>query len=160
VVDGDTLIIDLNNNGKYDKTPVNESCRLIGVFATELNKIKAKLPESGSIDSTHFLNGLVASSDNKVNIAYDKTLKDTDNFNRELIYVYLPNGTSINEAIIKSGYSIVYLKYSFDAMKKEKYIQLTNQAYKNKAGLWNDKVIKAYWLDELRKYGVNLNEVR
>lgn len=158
VTDGDTLVIDINHNGKYDKKPLKEACRLIGVSTTELGKFRTRIPESGALDATHFLKGVLAADDNQVSFTYDPTIEKVDKSKRQLIYAYLPDGKSINELILVSGYGIVYLKYDYDPVMREKLINCTRLAYKNKDGLWADKVIKAYWLSELKKYGVDLTK--
>lgn len=156
VTDGDTLVIDINRNNVYDKMPDKEACRLIGVSTTELGKFKSRIPESGALDATHFLRGVLAAVVNQVSFVYDPTISRTDKSNRQLVYAYLPDGESINELILTSGYGIVYLKYDYDEKMKEKMINCTYEAYKNKTGLWVDKVIRTYWIEELKKDGVDM----
>ena len=45
-------------------------------------------------------------------------------------------------------------KYDYDENMKEKMINCTYEAYKNKTGLWADKVIRTYWIEELKKDGL------
>ncbi len=106
VIDGDTLRVQLN--GK------RESVRLIGVDTPEarrntklMNDVYRSKQDVNSVlrlgaQATDYVNGLVRRGDGVV-LEYDTRRKDP--YRRILAYVYLKNGTMLNEQLIKGGHA-------------------------------------------------------
>ncbi|NPA71419.1 MAG: thermonuclease family protein [Gammaproteobacteria bacterium] len=93
---GNTLII----QGK--------TVRLIGVHAP-LTDRKQKFNNPGeplSKEAQTFLNKLLANNDLEVGVEYDTT--KVDKFGRQLVHLFLRDGTNIQEAIIKAGFGLNY----------------------------------------------------
>jgi micrococcal nuclease len=63
-----------------------------------------------------------------------------DKYNRQLAYVYLPDGRILNEIMIGEGYAKPYNKFFCSELSN--YQKLANQARKNKKGLY--KIIKKF----------------
>lgn len=57
-----------------------------------------------------------------------------DRHGRRLAYVYLPDGTLLNQQLIAEGYAAVYRK--FDFRMKQQFIATERTAQKNGLGLW------------------------
>lgn len=87
VVDGDTIQVKIN-----DET---ESVRLIGIDAPE---IEGKTKEKG-IESKKYLEKLLENK--KIRLEPDETQDDRDVYNRLLRYVFLNDGTLVNEKMIE-----------------------------------------------------------
>jgi endonuclease YncB( thermonuclease family) len=118
VIDGDT--VELNTIGKV---------RLIGVDTPETVHPRKKLEYLGP-EASRFLSELAHGK--KVRIEYDDQRKDK--YGRILGYLYLNDNTSLNEQIIKEGFSSAYIKYKFK--KSEDYQILEAIAKTKRKGLW------------------------
>ena len=133
IVDGDTIQL---NDGQV--------VRLIGVDTPEHHHSKKlrRDAERSQRDietiqalgkqSTEFTRQLVLGK--KVRIEYDK--QRTDRYGRTLGYLFLPDGTFVNEEIIKQGYGSAYTKYPFKYM--EQFRAAERNARDKKRGLWAD----------------------
>lgn len=64
-----------------------------------------------------------------------------ERYNRYLAYVYLPDGSVLNEILVRKGLAWQYKKYS----KSNQYQLLENKAKLEKLGLWQDKNPVAPW---------------
>lgn len=127
VVDGDTL--EIESIGEV---------RLIGVDTPELCH-PLKPVQFYAREASEFVRNLVA--DSRVRIEYDR--EKIDKYGRTLVYVYLEDGRSLNEEIIKNGYGFAYTKFPFKYLLK--YKQLEAQARAKGIGLWANQ-----GLDEFR----------
>ena len=61
-------------------------------------------------------------------------ITDKDKYGRYIGDITLPNGTSVNQEIVKNGYAWHYKQYSNDQILAD----LENSAKKMKIGLWSD----------------------
>ena len=97
VVDGDTIKLDIGG----EKTNV----RLIGIDTPEsVHPDKEKNVPEGKLASDH-TKELVGS--NSLYIVYGE--EKQDRYGRPLCYVYLPDGTMLNEKILEDGYAKVLI---------------------------------------------------
>ncbi len=64
-----------------------------------------------------------------------------EKYNRFLAYVYLPDGSVLNEILVRKGLAWQYKKYS----KSNHYQLLENKARNEKLGLWKEDHPKAPW---------------
>lgn len=127
VVDGDTL--EIESIGEV---------RLIGVDTPELYH-PLKPVQFYAKEASEFVRNLVANS--RVRIEYDR--EKIDKYGRTLVYVYLEDGRSLNEEIIRYGYGFAYTRFPFRNLIK--YKKLETQAKEKGLGLWANK-----GLDEFR----------
>ncbi len=122
VIDGDTL--------KLEKIGV---VRLIGVDTPETVHPNKPVEYFGK-EASKFLKDLLTGK--KVRIEYDQSKKD--HYNRTLGYIYLEDGTFVNETIIEKGFGHAYTSFPFKYM--ERYRALEKDARENNRGLWAEPV--------------------
>lgn len=131
IKDGDTIEILINN------TPVR--VRLFGIDCPE----KAQAYGSRAREYTSQL-------------AFGKIVRlkehGKDRYGRIIGEVFLPDGRSLNEEILKAGYAWVYRQYTRDM----ELVEYENKARQAKLGLWNDPSPTAPW--EFRRNGGRKNE--
>ena len=123
-IDGDTISVRMNGTA----TPV----RFIGVDTPETHKpntpvqcfgeraaafTKAKIGEGGS-----------------VRLVADSLSENRDRYNRLLRYVYLPDGTNLDELLVRAGYGFAYVQFPFD--KSAAFTADQQTAQQQRAGLW------------------------
>jgi len=124
VIDGDTIMVKINNEEK--------SIRLIGINTPETNECFGK-------EATERMKELVENK--KVKLEADGTQDDKDKYDRLLRYIYLEDGTFVNEQLIKDGlakeytYKIAY-KFQIEFKSDQK------SAEEEKIGLWTTDVCK------------------
>jgi len=126
-VDGDTIKVDMN--GK------TETLRFIGVDTPETHKpntpVQCYGPAAASYTKT-----IISRAGNKVRLASDPHSTNRDRYNRLLRYVYLPDGTLVNESLIQNGYGFYYPYFPFTKSAQFKKDQTAAQtAFK---GLWGN----------------------
>lgn len=120
VIDGDT--IDIEINGK------KENIRLIGIDA----------PESGQCfgnESTSKAHKLLSSQ--VIVLEKDPSQDERDRYGRLLGYIFLSDGTNIQELMIREGFvrEYTYSKpYKYQSLFKNAQVEAQN----NKRGLWQD----------------------
>ncbi|MCD4782629.1 MAG: thermonuclease family protein [Candidatus Eremiobacteraeota bacterium] len=134
VVDGDTIVVDLN--GKKEKV------RLIGINTPETVHPRKKVEYFGKEASAYtkkHLEGKV------VTLTYDQNRRDK--YGRLLAYVWLDNEL-FNEKIIREGYSYAYLKYPFRNDYMEMFRNSQRYAVLNKLGLWGNYKIDTTGLSQ------------
>ena len=140
VVDGDTIDIDIPDI-KYETTRI----RLLGVDTPE-----TKNPKTGPMyfgrQASEFTKELTLGK--KITVFLDKNGNTRGKYGRLLAYVKLPDGSFLNEVLLKEGYAYADLRFRHSLYQK--YSQLESLARNSKAGLWKE-VTKAqlpYWLNE------------
>jgi len=123
VADGDTLT--LEGLG---------TVRAIGVDTPEKNH--PKLPvQFMSKEAGAFTENICLGK--KVRVEYDSFDEDKrGNYGRVLGYLYLEDGTFLQEELIKKGYAIAYTKYPFDEGRKAQFMAWEQAAKNKKIGLW------------------------
>jgi micrococcal nuclease len=126
VVDGDTIVVD--QNGKDEKV------RFIGVDTPEIVDPRKPLQcfgKEASAETHRLLDGKL------VNLGEDPSQGTLDKYGRTLAYVFLPDGTNVNEALILTGFAHEYtyhLPYKYQAEFKA----AERVAREAKRGLWAD----------------------
>src|SRR5437868_2508299 len=96
-VDGDTIAVKMN--GKVEKV------RFVGVDTPETHKPNTPVQCYGPAAAA-FTKNLIGS--NRVRLVSDSLSTDRDRYNRLLRYIYLPDGTLVNESLIQNGYGFYY----------------------------------------------------
>lgn len=118
VVDGDTLHVDLDGQ---DKT-----VRVIGIDAPETS-------ECWGDDATSAATALLAGA--SVQLVADPTQADTDQYDRLLRYVQLPDGTDLGSKMISDGNAYEYT-YDVPYQKQASYQNFQSAAAANGNGAW------------------------
>lgn len=123
-VDGDTIAVNMNGSV--------ETIRFIGVDTPETHRpntpVQCYGPEAAANTKTQI------EKFGKVRLQADSLDTNRDVYGRLLRYVYLPDGTLMEDQIIKNGYGFAYLDFPFG--KKAQFASDQTQAQQNKLGLW------------------------
>lgn len=123
-ISGDTLVIN------------KQVVRLIGIHAPKIAK-EQKFNNSGeplAKESQTFLNKLLANNNLEVGVEFDTTR--LDNRNRQLVHLFLKDGTSIQQKILESGFAVNRTMYN--NLKHAKcYYQAEEKARKGGYQLWD-----------------------
>jgi micrococcal nuclease len=123
-VDGDTIAVNMNGSV--------ETIRFIGVDTPETHKPNTPVQCYGREAAAHTKE--VISKFGKVRLQADPLDTNRDVYGRLLRYIYLPDGTLLNEELIKDGYGFAYLDFPFS--KKAEFAAAGQTAQTAKAGVW------------------------
>ncbi len=142
VVDGDTLQVDVPDplTGQ-DTTRI----RLWGVDTPE-----TRHPEKGVMyfgpEAAEFTR--YCALDQTVELILEPNQSSRDRYQRLLAYVLLPDGSVLNENLIRKGYG--YADSRFDHVLRDRFIELQKQARREKAGLWREVQPEQYpdWFED------------
>lgn len=119
VVDGDTFI-----------TEDNRRVRLIGIDAPESVKPDTP-PEPFGVEASTYLEDLIEGE-----VVYmERDISETDPYNRLLRYIYLEDGTFVNELLLEEGYA-THVVFKPDVAYREVFKQAEDRAKWEKRGLW------------------------
>lgn len=121
VVDGDTFI-----TGEGDRV------RLIGIDAPE-SAIPDTQPEAYGPEASAFLEELIEGE----TVYMEKDVSETDRYDRLLRYVYLSDGTFVNEYIVEEGYA-VHVVYPPDVAYEKQLEEAQGRAMALDVGMWED----------------------
>jgi micrococcal nuclease len=124
-VDGDTIAVNMNGSV--------ETIRFIGVDTPETHKPNTPIQCYGPEAAAHTKEAI--SKFGKVRLQADSLDTNRDVYGRLLRYVYLPDGTLLDEEIIRDGYGFAYLDFPFS--KKAEFAAAGQAAQTAKAGLWS-----------------------
>ena len=124
ISDGDTIKVRIA--GK------TETVRLIGIDTPETKDPRTGVQCFGKIASEKMAH-LV--KDRWVRLEADTQSDDRDRYGRLLRYVYLEDGTFINQKMVEEGYAFAYTLYPND--KLEKFRDCERLARENNRGLWS-----------------------
>lgn len=123
--DGDTITVDMNGT--------EETIRFIGVDTPETHDPRKKVQCYGPAASA-FTKNILTAAGSKVRLAADSQSGNRDRYDRLLRYVYLPDGTFLNEKLIRDGYGFYYPYFKFD--KKPEFAAAQAKAQAENKGLW------------------------
>lgn len=130
VIDGDTIVIVING--------VSEKIRLIGVDTPETvdprKQVECFGKEASELTKTLLL-------DTPVILEADPTQGDRDKYGRLLRYVFLEDGTLINEKIISLGYGHEYT-YRTPYKYQDEFKDVERSARETQKGLWAPEACK------------------
>jgi micrococcal nuclease len=125
VIDGDTIV--LERLGKV---------RLIGVDTPETVDPRRPVQRFGK-EASDFTRHLVDGK--RVRVEYDWNRKDK--YKRTLAYIYLSDGTLVNEEIIRQGFGFAYTRFPFKYM--DRFRKTEREARTRERGLWAPTAPKA-----------------
>ena len=138
VIDGDTIDIDLPD-GKYPHTRI----RLWGVDTPETKNAETGVMYFGP-EAAELTKKLSMGKQVKLYLEEHRT---RGKYGRLLAYVQLPDGTFLNEALLKEGYAYADIRFRHSFYNK--YKQLESVARSSKKGLW--KKVKPEQMPEWRQ---------
>ena len=98
VVDGDTLLVELNRK--------HEHVRLIGIDSPESVKPESPIECYGE-EAKAYLNSLL-SKESEIFLQYDRTQGERDRFGRILSYVFTIDEKNLAEEMLRNGYAREY----------------------------------------------------
>ncbi len=125
VVDGDTIKVTRENEMK--------TVRLIGVDTPETVDPRKTVQCFGK-EASDFTKSLLDGQ--TVTLQSDNTQQVTDKYGRMLAYVYLSDGTLVNEKIIRSGYGYEYT-YNVPYIHQKEFKEAQRLAELEGNGLWS-----------------------
>ena len=105
--------------------------RLIGIDAPETSNSGSKVIGYFGEQSKEYLTRLIAGK--RVSLEFD--VWEKDQYGRTLAYVYLPDGTFVNEELVKNGYAVV-MTVPPNVLFAERFLELEREARIKKKGLW------------------------
>lgn len=124
VIDGDTFA--------YEADGDEHVVRLLGVNTPE-TKDPRKPVECFGEEAHRYSASLLEGK--SVRLESDPASQDLDKYQRELRYVYLPDGTMLNELLLLNGFALATPEYPFTL--SEEFVKLENEASFAGRGLWN-----------------------
>jgi endonuclease YncB( thermonuclease family) len=124
-IDGDTIQIDMNG------TP--EKVRFIGVDTPETHKPNTPVQCYGPAAAAFTKNSI---GSQKIHLESDSLSSNRDRYQRLLRYVYLQDGTLLNQKLIEQGYGFYYPYFPFT--KSAQFKQAEDSAMHAHKGLWGN----------------------
>jgi micrococcal nuclease len=128
VVDGDTLLL---ANG--------DRVRLLGVDTPETVAPDRPVEPFGKAAS-EFTRRHVERR--RIRLGFDK--ERVDRYGRVLAYVYLEDGTMLNEELIRAGLSEAQLQYPYSAAMKRRFRAAESEAREAERGLWTQQFVEPH----------------
>ncbi len=126
MIDPDSLLV--KENGKL------KLIQLIGADAPELTG-PAKGHQCFDSEAVNRAAALFA-SDRKISLMTDEKVGETDKYGRSLRYVYLPDGSSYNEKLLKEGLARESNPENRDYKFKNEFAMAQEEAKRDSKGIW------------------------
>ena len=101
-VDGDTIAVNMNGTV--------ETIRFIGVDTPETHKPNTPVQCYGPAAAAYTKNRI---GTQRVRLVSDSQSTNRDRYNRLLRYVYLPDGTNVDQELVAKGYAFAYVSFPF-----------------------------------------------
>ena len=124
-VDGDTIAVKMNGTV--------EKIRLIGVDTPETHKPNTPVQCYGPAAAAYTKSRI---GSQHIRLEADSLSTNRDRYNRLLRYVYLPDGTNLDQAIIENGYGFYYPYFPFT--KSTQFAAAEKTAQDANKGLWGN----------------------
>ncbi len=122
VIDGDTIKV---SDGTSQKT-----VRLIGIDTPETKDPRKPVQYYG-VEASNFTKDLLE----RRHVNLQKDITDTDRYARLLRYVYLGDGTFVNEKLVREGYAHAST-FPPDVKYADLFAEAERDAREHKRGLW------------------------
>lgn len=123
-VDGDTIAVDMNGR--------TETVRFIGVDTPETHKPNTPVQCFGP-NAAAYTKQLIGNQ--RVRLQADPMDTNRDRYGRLLRYIYLPDGTLVEDKLISQGYGFAYTLFPFE--KKQQFVDEQDRAKQAGLGLWS-----------------------
>ena len=124
-VDGDTISVDMNGQA--------QEVRFIGIDTPETHKPNTPVQCYGPAAAAYTQSRIKASG-GKVRLVSDNLSTNRDRYNRLLRYVYLPDGTDLNQQLVANGYAFYYPYFPYS--KSAEFSKDEQTAMAAHKGLW------------------------
>ncbi len=124
-VDGDTIAVNMNGH--------DEKVRFIGIDTPETHKPNTPVQCYGPAAAAFTKNTI---GNQSVRLQSDPLSTDRDRYNRLLRYVYLPDGTNMNEKLVTEGYAFYYPYFPFS--KSDAFAADQQAAMAARKGVWGN----------------------
>ncbi|MBW4576840.1 MAG: thermonuclease family protein [Aphanothece sp. CMT-3BRIN-NPC111] len=143
ISDGDTLAV-------TDSSGNSISVRFACMDAPEVPHTNAEKQSRKAVDKNQFKWGvqaqqrvqqLVTQGGDRVNL----TVTDTDRYGRKVSEVRLPDGTLVQEVLIRDGLAMVYQPYLKNCPSATVVQQAEAEAKKSRRGVWGDSKFVEPW---------------
>lgn len=125
-IDGDTIAV--NMNGQV------EEVRFVGIDTPETHKPNTPVQCYGPTAAAE-TKKLIHTAGDKVRLSSDPESTNRDRYDRLLRYIYLPDGTFVNEYLVQHGYAFYYPYFPFT--KSAQFARDEQAAQSAKLGLWS-----------------------
>ena len=123
VYDGDTVI--LTNRQKI---------RLIGIDAPEIeNRKYNRRGEAFGLASKAHLASMIQGKE----VRLEDGPEAFDKYGRRLAFIFLPDGTFVNQKMVEDGYAETFRRFPFQY--KEKFLELEKKAQEERKGMWGPR---------------------
>ncbi|MEX0881599.1 MAG: thermonuclease family protein [Candidatus Saccharimonadales bacterium] len=123
-IDGDTVAVNMNGS--------NEIIRMIGVDTPETHRPNTPVQCYGP-QAADYIKRLIGKS--RVRLQADPLNTNRDRYDRLLRYVYLPDGTLVEEKLISEGYGFAYTLFPYQRIDDFKGFEAVAKAAGK--GLWS-----------------------
>lgn len=122
-IDGDTIAVKMDGHV--------EKVRFVGVDTPETHKPNTPVQCYGPVAAA-FTKSTIGNK--RVRLVSDSLSTDRDRYGRLLRYVYLPDGTNVNESLVQGGYAFYYPYFPFT--KSQQFAADEQAAITAHKGLW------------------------
>jgi micrococcal nuclease len=127
-IDGDTIAV--NMNGHVEKV------RFIGVDTPETHKPNTPVQCYGPVAAAFTKSTISNTGKNRVRLVSDSLSTDRDRYGRLLRYVYLADGTDLDELLVQTGHGFYYPYFPFS--KAAQFAADEQAAIAAHKGLWGN----------------------
>jgi len=131
VRDGDTVDVRID-----DRT---ERVRLLGVDTPE-RAHDGRAAEPLWDDATDFVERALSSAGNRVRLVADPLADDRDRYGRLLRYVELPDGSTLNETLIRRGLGVAMTRWPY--RRADAFVEAEIEARAAARGVWSPEVVR------------------
>jgi endonuclease YncB( thermonuclease family) len=146
VVDGDTLDVDLDGNGRLDIP--RERLRLLYIDTPELHASPKGLDPAHGLPAKAALERLVAAGPLEVQVLRGN---ERDRYGRTLALLRAGD-TPVNVELVRLGHSPFNTRFSFPA-DYDAFVQAEAEAFTARRGIWADAPSRERYLARLRREG-------
>lgn len=123
VIDGDTFILDDTERGTH--------VRIIGLDAPESRKTRYEDVQPYGAEAKAFLIDLLEGK----NVKLEYGVEPKDKYGRTLAYIFLEDGTFVNELILKEGFARIST-YPPNVKYVEQFVAAQKEAREAHKGMW------------------------
>lgn len=123
VIDGDTVVLNLQGS--------TETVRLIGVNTPETVH-PSKPVECFGPEASAFMHTLLQP---KTKVRVQRDIEARDRYQRLLVYIYLADGTFVNQELLRLGFART-MSISPNTAFATKFAAIETAAHQNRIGLW------------------------
>lgn len=134
VVDGDTIrlpdrkrvrLIGIDTPEYYESDKLFRDAKRAGITPQKMSNLGEQ--------SYRFTRKLCEGKDVRLEFGPERF----DSYGRLLAFVYLPDGSMLNEEIIRQGYGIAMLRFPFKQEYRDRFVAAQHTARKEGRGLWS-----------------------